>query len=93
MSNTKSSGQVKKELDRPNILKKFTGAIDTLLEEKKAFYGYKNSFLENNSPGQYEHALGEAKFKLDEFRSTKNIRALIKAATWIYLIFETEVYL
>jgi hypothetical protein len=86
----KPTGQIKKELDRPAILKNFAKAINDLLEEKKAFYGYKNSFLESNSVGQYTHALGEAKYKLDEFIQTAKIRALVKAATWIYLIFETE---
>jgi hypothetical protein len=93
---SRSSGRTdagaKGDLDRERFLDEFRKAINDILEEKRAFYGDKNSFLESNAYGGYAHALGEAKYKLDEFSATKKLRTLCKAAAWIYLIFETEVH-
>jgi hypothetical protein len=70
--------------------------VAAMLLEKRAHYGEKGGFFENNSPNGYAHALGEAKLKLSEFNLTSTHetdfrrRLLVKAMTWIYLIYETE---
>ena len=61
-----------------------------MLEEKQAQYGARGGFYENNTRGKYDHALGEARLKLREFERTHDLRMLIKAATWLYLVYEVE---
>jgi hypothetical protein len=61
-----------------------------MLEEKKAHYGERSGFFENNARGKYDHAIGEARLKLREFERTKDLRMLIKAVTWLYLVYEVE---
>lgn len=68
----------------------FSQAIDRMLIEKEKQYGVHGGFYENNAHGKYDHALGELRLKLREYERTGNIRMLIKAATWIYLIYEME---
>lgn len=80
-----------KDTTRAVILDKHTQALSDMLEEKVKNYGAKGGFYDANSKGNYQHALGEAKLKIGEYQRTGNIRHLIKASTWLYLIFETEV--
>lgn len=75
---------------RVSHLINFKEDIFNLLKEKSNHYGERGGFYETNSNGDYSHSIGEANLKLAEFKRTKNIRMLIKAATWIYLIYETE---
>lgn len=62
-----------------------------MLTEKERQYGVHGGFYENNASGKYDHALGELRLKLREFESTKSLRQLMKAATWLYLVYEMEV--
>jgi hypothetical protein len=84
-------------LNRTDTLKAFFDAITAMLEEKKAHYGEKGGFFETNAGGDYTHATGEIKLKLGEFFRANpanpqfRMRLLVKAATWIYLIFEDVV--
>lgn len=64
--------------------------MTNLLTEKERQYGKQGGFYENNARGKYDHALGEARLKLREFEQTGNLRMLVKAATWIYLVYEME---
>lgn len=81
--------------DREITLKMFLDRVREMLNEKKAHYGNKGGFFDTNQQGVYFHAIGEAKLKLGEFLRVSDVnfkrRLLIKAATWIYLIYETEV--
>lgn len=61
-----------------------------MLAEKECQYGKHGGFYENNAHRKYDHALGEARLKLREFEQTHNLRMLMKAATWIYLVYEME---
>src|ERR1700751_6493170 len=71
--------------------------VAAMLHEKAAHYGDKEGFYETNGPGDYTHAVGEVKLKLGEFMRVGSNngafrrRLLVKAMTWIYLIYETEV--
>ena len=79
-------------MDTPHLdLTDFTTAITNMLNEKAQQYGERGGFYETNSASNYTHAAGEAKLKLAQFLKTGQLRDLVKAATWIYLIYETEV--
>jgi hypothetical protein len=78
-------------LDRIDTLALFKQAVQQMLAEKVQHYGEKGGFFETNAVGSYTHAIGEAKLKLTEFANKRDLRILIKAAAWIYLIYETEV--
>lgn len=81
--------------DRRHCLEMFKFRISEMLNEKVAHYGHKGGFFDTNSAENYAHAIGEAKLKLGEFLRVSDVnfklRLLTKAATWIYLIYETEV--
>lgn len=80
------------QADSPSSrLSEFTSDIKDMLTEKRRQYGERGGFYETNTPGVYDHALGEVKLKLREFTETDDRRQLIKAATWLYLIYEMEV--
>lgn len=79
--------------DRAKLLQRHLGAIGAMLMEKEVHYGEKGGFFQANQRGQYAHAIGEAKLKLDEFTKTGNVRMLVKACAWMYLVYETEVIL
>lgn len=70
--------------------------VAAMLLEKNAHYGEKGGFFDSNSKDNYSHALGETKLKIGEFMrvdsSNKDFRRrlLVKAITWLYLIYETE---
>lgn len=81
--------------NRTMILDMFRSRVEAMLIEKAALHGEKAGFFETNSLGDYTHALGETKIKLGEIKiaadPTYRQRLIIKAITWLYLIFETEV--
>lgn len=79
--------------ERARMLHKHLGAIGVLLKEKEEHYGEKGGFFQANQKGSYAHALGEAKLKMDEFTKTGNVRMLVKACAWLYLVYETETIL
>lgn len=60
-----------------------------MLEEKKMQYGGTGGFYETNNEN-YTHALGETILKIKEFGKTNTKRLLVKAMTWLYLIYEQE---
>lgn len=64
--------------------------IESMLEEKVKHYGERGGFYETNSSGNYQHALGEVRLKLYEFEKAHRKRDLVKAITWLYLIYEQE---
>lgn len=90
--NTKQMRQQTFQFDRPADIEKFKYEIQHMLAEKVEQYGVRGGFYETNYKGVYEHALGEAKLKMGEFAKTGNRRMLIKAATWLYLIYEMEIH-
>lgn len=75
---------------RTVVLAAFTREIWNLLKEKELQYGTDGGFFETNSPGDYSHALGEAKLKISQYHAKGNPRDLIKVAAWLYLIYERE---
>lgn len=77
-------------MEKADVLTVFRNSIQRMLDEKKAQYGPRGGFYENNTRGKYDHAIGEARLKLREFERTKDLRMLIKAATWLYLVYEVE---
>lgn len=85
MSQTNQAGSPSSHQSR------FLNEIDSMLVEKRRQYSERGGFFETNEPGSYGHAVGEAILKLREFNNTGDIRMLIKAATWIYLIYEMEI--
>lgn len=68
--------------------------IASLLGEKATLHGAKGGFFENNFPLEgskgFSHALGEARIKIAEFRNQGRPRDLMKAITWLYLIYEAQ---
>lgn len=91
---TVSSGPETNSTDTPPrfiALDLFRSDIQAMLTEKEKQYGVYGGFYENNSHKKYDHALGELRLKLREFESTGNLRMLMKAATWLYLVYEMEV--
>lgn len=77
--------------ERESIKEQFITDISNMLKEKANTYGERGGFYKTNKQGNYSHALGEAGLKLDEFKATRTLRCLVKVATWVYLIYETEV--
>jgi hypothetical protein len=69
----------------------FRSDINAMLTEKEKQYGVHGGFYENNAPKKYDHALGELRLKLREYEATGNLRMLMKAATWLYLVYEMEI--
>jgi hypothetical protein len=72
--------------------------VSDLLREKKKHYGVDGGFYETNPSNDFSHALGETRLKLGEFQrldpySAGRRRILVKAITWLYLIYEREVHL
>ena len=65
-----------------------------MLNEKVVLHGYTGGFFENNYPDEgskgFSHALGEARIKISEFRNQGRPRDLLKAITWLYLIYEAQ---
>src|SRR4029077_3636357 len=85
------SGQTEEQrLIRQRNLDFFRGAIDSMLEEKLRQYGHTGGFYDTNSMDDYTHALGEAKLKIAQFAAKRDLRDLVKAATWLYLIYKME---
>jgi hypothetical protein len=68
----------------------FHDDIRDMLQEKEQQYGRDGGFFETNTDN-YDHAIGEIILKLKEFGRAGTRRLLIKAATWLYLIYEREV--
>lgn len=71
--------------------------IAALLLEKAKHYGKTGGFYENNALDNISHAVGETKLKLGEYQRVNHLnrplrrRLLVKALTWIYLIYEMEI--
>jgi len=67
--------------------------VASLLLEKATLHGAHGGFFENNFPNEgskgFSHALGEARIKIAEFRNSGKRRDLVKAITWLYLVYET----
>ena len=75
---------------REENIKRCADSIRAMLEEKVANYGERGGFFDANTVGHYDHALGGAKLKIGEYARTGSLRHLVKAITWLYLIYETE---
>ena len=72
-------------------MERFCLDIRMMLEEKAQTYGERGGFYENNGPETgYGHAVGEAKLKLTEYAMKHALRLLVKAAAWIFLVYESE---
>ena|SRR5437588_3250285 len=91
-----SLAQAPNDQTRLQCLELMKTDVAAMLLEKQVQYGEKGGFFDSNSPDNYYHALGEAKLKIGEFArvdpASKNFRRrlLVKAMTWLYLIYETE---
>ena len=77
-------------LRRAKSLTKFIEGVSHMLVEKEGQYGSDGGFYDTNYNRIYTHALGEANLKIKQFAKTARQRDLIKAVTWLYLIYEAE---